>query len=416
MTSVTVVIPTRNRRAELLATVESALASTHPDLVVRVFDNHSTDGTREAVIDRFEGQVEYLRAPRPLAMVDSFEAALEGVTTEWVLGLGADDGLHPRAIARLLSLGLETGTRVVTSSRCSYWWPETLGSGAAGELRVPPLLPDEIRDSRRQVRRVLIGKAKFFTLPGTHYNLVRTDVLDELRRRSGRVFVSQTPDVGACFSIAGLLNEFAHCGEPLLIVGLSRTSNGNSQFGVADPSVSQEFWDLNAKSQVKLHARFAAATLPGEAIALPPIMPIIILEAYCQAPSGGLIERMLATAPLQAFRALGPSAGTSESWLRRFVVDASPLPKPVSGTVWWLVRRLQPFRRHVDVCRTSMRAVLRRAREAVPFLRLVSTSPAQQKWEFRRSGPVDLSEAVSLLDDHLRQTLAVNSHDETPPV
>lgn len=307
--SVTVVVPTRNRREEVIATIRSVLASDHPDTRVAVFDNCSTDGTASALRETFGTRVVVRRSLIPLAMVESFEHAYEMVETEWVLGVGADDGLHPRAISRMLILAEEHGVRAVTPLRAGYRWPDA-SEGTGGELRIPPLRPDRVVSSREAVRRVLSGRMKWYFLPSGYTGLLDATILDELRKRNGRVFTSVTPDLGMNFSVARELDWYVVCGEPLYVSGTSKSSNGASHFGSGDPAVAREFWNLTSQASVPLHPQMTAVQAQ-----LPPSIRVIALEAFLQAGGPiGLRETVL-TAPLvQAWLAWGSRAEPDLWW------------------------------------------------------------------------------------------------------
>lgn len=328
---VTVVIPSRNRREDLVATLETVVASDHPDLTVAVFDNCSQDGTFEAVRERFGDRVMVARSPRPLAMVDSFEAAYRMAETTWVLGIGSDDGLHPGAISGLLHLASAHGLPAATAARAAYYWPGVLREAPGGELRVPAVRPHEIVTSRRVIRDVLMGRRKWYALPTGYFGLVHREVLESIRRRHGRLFTSVTPDVGLNFTVAREVDEYVICGQPLLVAGSSGSSNGASQFGIGDPSIVDAFWDDNARTDVALHPRIAAVD-PR----LPASMRVICLEAFLQAgPPASTMERVISSGLAQAWLE-SLTQPDLDDWWRGFVAASTG---PLGPQVGWTALR-----------------------------------------------------------------------------
>lgn len=155
--SVTVLIPTRNRRDEVAATVECVLRSTYPNLVVQVFDNCSQDGTAELLEQRFGSDIRLARSDQPLAMVDSFEKAYALVSTDWVFGLGADDGLHRDAISVLIEAAVSNGVESAVPQRANYFWPGALEEYPRGALSIPGRAPTFVRFTSDAVRCVLLS-------------------------------------------------------------------------------------------------------------------------------------------------------------------------------------------------------------------------------------------------------------------
>jgi glycosyltransferase involved in cell wall biosynthesis len=108
MDSITVIIPTHNRREACLRAIESALAQSVVPLEVIVCDDRSTDGTEEAVqrIVRQEPRVRYIRrergqsGPGPTRNVGL--AAAHGT---WIGFLDDDDTWLPTKLERQLAAG-----------------------------------------------------------------------------------------------------------------------------------------------------------------------------------------------------------------------------------------------------------------------------------------------------------------------
>jgi GT2 family glycosyltransferase len=98
---VTVVIITRNRKAELLHTLErmTALPDQAPVVVV---DNGSTDHTADAVVERF-GQVTLLRSARNLGAVGR-NLAVGSINTRYVAFCDDDTRWRPGSLTRAADL------------------------------------------------------------------------------------------------------------------------------------------------------------------------------------------------------------------------------------------------------------------------------------------------------------------------
>lgn len=334
MTTVSVVIPTRNRRNELLSTVQNVLTSTHEDLVLHVFDNASSDGTQEAVLSLEDDRIEYRRSEWPLSVTDSFEAAYGQARADWITGLGSDDGFARCGIGELVRLAIHEGLNAAAAIHSSYHWPG-VSHPNAGLIGIRHVVPDRVVESRSVILEALSGMSTFQTLPTAYKNgVVSRRTLDELRRRNGRLFRSWNPDVYLGFSVARVVPRFALSGRPLTISGTSLGSTGrNSLGGGADQAPADEFFSLSEQSLVSVHPRIASVdgTLPRS-------LQVMTLEAFLQ--SGGpsrLSERFMSHAIVQSAIVLGGRRTTTEdvrSWLRRFVVKEAT---GWSGELRWAV-------------------------------------------------------------------------------
>lgn len=94
MVRVTVVIPTYNFEMYIAETISSVLAQSLDDIEVLVFDNASTDSTRE-VVSRFQDpRLRYHCNERNLGLFPSVERAFAEARGQYVVIVGADDILE----------------------------------------------------------------------------------------------------------------------------------------------------------------------------------------------------------------------------------------------------------------------------------------------------------------------------------
>jgi glycosyltransferase involved in cell wall biosynthesis len=99
---VSILIPCYNAEQWIGEAIESALAQTHPNTEVIVWDDGSTDKSSE-IIASYEPQIEWHRAPNQGGAA-ARNRLLESASGMWIQYLDADDYLEPNKIARQVEI------------------------------------------------------------------------------------------------------------------------------------------------------------------------------------------------------------------------------------------------------------------------------------------------------------------------
>lgn len=99
---VSVVIPTRNRRALLERTLASVLAQEGVEVAVVVVDEASTDGTADALASVADPRLTVICHAEAQGVAAARNAGLERVETDWVAFVDDDDLWAPRKLASQL--------------------------------------------------------------------------------------------------------------------------------------------------------------------------------------------------------------------------------------------------------------------------------------------------------------------------
>ena len=119
--SASVVIPLYNKRAFIRATLQSALAQSHPATEIIIVDDHSTDGSVAAIADLIGGTplggsvrlIEQANAgPGPARNRGVAEAS-----GEWVAFLDADDLWQPNHLATLAEVAAQCPDATIVAAR-----------------------------------------------------------------------------------------------------------------------------------------------------------------------------------------------------------------------------------------------------------------------------------------------------------
>ncbi len=133
----TVAIPVFNRVDLIGRCVASALAQDVPGLCVLVVDNHSTDGTWEALQELRDPRLRLVRNPRNLGLFGNFNRCIELAEGEWLKFLCSDDLLVAGALARELASVAGRPQVALLTSRGEYVDLAGAPRGRVGWL-VPP--------------------------------------------------------------------------------------------------------------------------------------------------------------------------------------------------------------------------------------------------------------------------------------
>jgi glycosyltransferase involved in cell wall biosynthesis len=133
--TVSVVVPTRDRRALLLPALRSVLAQTSIDLEVIVVDDGSTDDTQGAVRSLRDPRVGVMRheTPRGVAMARNAGAAATHGT--WIALLDDDDLWAPDKLVKQVAAAQEAGARWVYAGAVEI---DEAGRLLGGERPPPP--------------------------------------------------------------------------------------------------------------------------------------------------------------------------------------------------------------------------------------------------------------------------------------
>lgn len=132
---ITTIIPTYRRPQSLRRAIESALAQTYRDLVIRVFDNASGDETEQVVaaLAAADPRVRYVCRPRNIGAAENFIQAAAGIDTPLCSFLSDDDRLLPEFYAAAVAA-------LATRPQAGMFAGSTLEFDESGLLQYAPLL------------------------------------------------------------------------------------------------------------------------------------------------------------------------------------------------------------------------------------------------------------------------------------
>ena len=227
--SVSLIVPTRERAAYLPHCVRTCTENPEPDLEILVLDNASTDNTSQVAAAFRDPRIRYVRNEYRLSMRDNFEKGLELASGDIVCFIGDDDGVLPGSVARALQLFESEDIDAISAARAHYFWPD-LVSARRNTALLPRHSGIELRDAKSMLLKVL-DHSDYYRLPCLYHGFVRRTVVERVKQRQGRFFLSSQVDMYSSIALSMEGIKYAFSKSPLVINGGSSRSNGASHFG-----------------------------------------------------------------------------------------------------------------------------------------------------------------------------------------
>lgn len=165
--SVSVIIPTWNRAATVVAAVESALAQTHASLEVLVCDDGSTDDSEQRIRAMSDPRVRWLPGPRGGRPAIPRNRGIAVARGEWLAFLDSDDEWLPDKLERQLA-AVRATRRLACCTDAWRVFPgvdrrERMPSGPAGVCTLADLLGrNRVICSSAMIHRSLLASAEGF--------------------------------------------------------------------------------------------------------------------------------------------------------------------------------------------------------------------------------------------------------------
>jgi hypothetical protein len=247
--AISVVLPTRDRQEFVRQALESLAAQEFGDFEVVVADNPRTAPCEEVIREFDDKRFRYVRAGRPLAMHDNWEAGCAEATGDYVAVMIDKTIWLPSTMRLAMSILEESAASVIS------WWDSGFrpydqhSSLTAGEYLA---YPQESRDTAEFSGAGELVRAMAFDVRRGHegpayfrgkicFGLYRRDVLDGIRRRVGRLFPPIAPDYTSRAAALATAPTFVDAGVPMQLSYITDISTGASF--ARDPRLAKRFLD-----------------------------------------------------------------------------------------------------------------------------------------------------------------------------
>lgn len=252
-----IVIPTRNRSYYCLYAVKQILALNLPDVEICVQDNSDTDGLKDDLNQLKSSDIVYNYHPGVLSFVDNFSEAILISHGEYLCMIGDDDGILPEISNYVKRAKSEKLDAIIPRLGFVYFWPskeKIVNNAENGLLHMSKSkLIEKYVNPQKALRNLLNDAAQDYTsldIPRLYHGIVKRQVLEDVKRRTGVFFGGLTPDMYMAVVLSLECKKVLRTSKSLTISGICPTS------GSADSATGKHTGELNDAPHFRGHTSY----------------------------------------------------------------------------------------------------------------------------------------------------------------
>ena len=275
-----IIIPTKNRYETLLPVLSALLKHIESDDYEIVIHDNSEDNSGGAHFfsEKKDLRIKYFYIKEPLSIQDNTIFAIDKARGKYLVFIGDDDLVSP-CVMDVVDLMEKNGIKCLIYNPAYYWWNSVdFKKETAFHRKKAMWIPEETdlvfkeKLSKTELDFVLRnGAVSYFDLPRLYHGIVRRDIVDEIKIRTGSYVPGACPDIVLASSIALIEEKYHYLNYPVTVFGASKDSGGgmsarNAHFGKIEdmkflPSNIISRWDFRIPKIWSAHTYYANSVL-----------------------------------------------------------------------------------------------------------------------------------------------------------
>lgn len=229
-----IAIATKDREKYCIQSIQSILSLQYKNIEITLSDNSGTTEVKDFVEHLKSDQIIYRYDGDPLSSIENFNRAIELTTGEYVMLIGDDDTILPKAIEMAQWAKDNDVDSVCSKDTILYYWPKALEKYPDGAVIFPKTTKSLKKINIKNELIILLksGLQNYlsYSLPKTYHGLVKREVFQEIKKRTGHFYGGLSPDLYSAVAVACVSKSHYQIGEPLSVAGVCATSTTADNF------------------------------------------------------------------------------------------------------------------------------------------------------------------------------------------
>ena len=264
-TRLSIIIPTKNRYSTLFHVVKSILNNVKGSNYEVVIQDNS-DCNKDALLfihqQGDDERIKYFYNNEVMPISDNTELAIKNSSGTYICFIGDDDFVSPQ-ICEITNVLYNKDISCLIYNPGYYWW-DSVKFYKENYYHQPKnlWLPDKMSkdlvllNSNEELNKTLKkGAVSYYSLPRLYHGIVKREVLDKIRDKTGVYLTGSCPDIAFAVSLSLVIEKYYYMDFPVTIFGASKNSGGGwtaskKHYGTLGeitflrPNI-QDVWDFN---------------------------------------------------------------------------------------------------------------------------------------------------------------------------
>lgn len=226
-----IVIPTRNREKYCIEAIKHILSFKEDCFELVIKDNSDTDSISDYVDGLSDIRLNYYRTKGRINSVLNMDEALSYAKGEYVCMIGDDDTILPNIFSVAKWANAHDVIAISPKNNPAYFWEK--GGNIEGWLITQPTTNHfKWAEPAPRLRKLFLeGIIDYqrFNLPRVYHGLMKREVLDRIKERTGHIIGGLSPDIYLTVSSCFYIDKYVITDFPISIQGacVQSTSVGN---------------------------------------------------------------------------------------------------------------------------------------------------------------------------------------------
>lgn len=247
-----IVIPVRNNIETLKYTLKTCQEIDFEDYEIVVSDNSDEDHVQNYIQSLKDPKISYYRTPMCLHLTKSFEYAYIKSRGEFLIPIGADEGILKQSLNNLKKIIDEyPENKVFSWGTLSYNWPKTIDHREANKIVIGEMFSKhekeviQVISSMEKLLKVIRLEEPILTMPTIYQRSgMRKTFLKELLNRTGGMMFGISQDVYMGIQTLLATESYIHIKKPVVVIG-------NSSYSIGAQTLSTTLSEEVKKKQTK---------------------------------------------------------------------------------------------------------------------------------------------------------------------
>lgn len=229
-----IAIATKNRESFCIEAIKSILSLNEDSVEITIADNSDTDKVKQFVEELNHPNIKYIYDNGNVSSIENFNRAVGLTTGEYVMLIGDDDTILPKAIEIANWAKQNDVDSICSVNYLAYYWPNVLDKFPLGGMVVPAstgkITQTDIRKNIKDLVKNGLQLYLLYPLPKTYHGIVKKSLMNEVKAKTGHFYGGLSPDIYSSVAISCLAKNHYTIDEPLSVAGVCATSTTADNF------------------------------------------------------------------------------------------------------------------------------------------------------------------------------------------